>query len=362
MKKILPIFLSIPVLVFSSCHAGEIDKSKIALDYGHYRENQVTSVYQFDNLNYDQLDALMAKKESFVLLTYHNQYCGCWLEFSPLAVAFANQYHYDFRILDVAELSGHSEKFGIYSGEDLMPGIVFIRRGKVIRQSIYGKIDENKRQFFKQYPEFESYMFKGVYLPKMFYIDKTVLDTKLENNEELNLYIAKASCDDCNYINKEFLYKWSDKNHTINDPLYIFDIEPYQSDEYPEGYYQSIKDAYGLSEEINETLGYNTGYVPTFQRRTGWTINDMITVLNDSVELIDDNYVIHSFFNDSRVGNSPILRENPDKFVLEGKIASEDMLETIVISPTISFTILSRKAQYKLHEDATKLFFATYVK
>lgn len=361
MKKILPVLFTIPALLFTSCHAGEIDKSKIALDYGHYRENPIESVYEFDDLNYDQLDALMTKKESFVLLTYHNRYCGCWTSFAPLAVQFANLYHYDFRILDVALLSGHSEKFGIYSGEDLMPGIVFIRRGKVIRQSIYGKIDENKRQFFKQYPDFESYMFKGIYLPKMYYIDKEVLDDKLNNNEQLNLYVAKATCDDCGYINKEYLLKWSDKNHTVENPLYIFDIEIYQSEEYEEGYYQTIKDTYGLSIVGNESFGYNTGYVPTFQRRTGWTVNDMITVLNDSYEVVEEQYIIHSYFTEARVGNSPILRDQPEKFVIEGMVATEDMLETITYHE-YTFKVLSRKAQYELQKDAVELFFNTYVK
>ena len=143
MKKFLPILFTIPTLLFTSCHAGEIDKSKIALDYGHYRENEVNDIYEFDDLDYDNLDALLTSKESFVLLTYHNKFCGCWTDFAPIAVSFANEYHYDFRILDVAELSGHDNKFDIYSGEGLMPGIVFIRRGKVIRQTIYGKLKES---------------------------------------------------------------------------------------------------------------------------------------------------------------------------------------------------------------------------
>ena len=365
MKKILPILFAIPTLLLTSCLNDEIDKSKIALDYGHYRENEVTSVYQFDDLEYDDLDALLTTKESFVLLTYHNRYCGCWTDFAPLTVRFANEFHYDFRILDVAELNGHKNKFDIYSGETPMPGIVFIRRGKVIRQTIYGKLDENNRKMFKNYTDFKEYMLKGIYLPNMYYIDKNVLDDKLDNGDILNLYVAKKTCDDCNYINKEFLYNWSNKNHNVNNPLYIFDIEVYQSDAYPEGYYQEMKDRYGLSTANNATFGYDTvryqGFVPTFQRRTGWTVQDMLTVLNDSVEKVNEDYIIHSYFTEARVSNSPILRESGAKFVLEGKVASKDVLEEKEYEGH-TYVLLSREGQYKMHKEAIQLFFDTYAK
>lgn len=365
MKKIFPILFAIPTLLLASCHAGEIDKSKIALDYGHIRDTEVANIYQFDDLDYDNLDALLLTKESFVLLTYHNKECGCWKDFAPLAVQFANEYHYDFRILDVALLSGHSEKFDIYSGRDAMPGIVFIRRGKVIRQTIYGKLNENNRKMFKKYKDFKEYMLKGIYLPSMYYIEKKSLDAKLDNNDTLNLYVAKKTCDDCNYVNKHFLYDWSSKNHTVDNPLYIFDIEVYQSDKYPEGYYQQMKDRYGLSTANNPTFGYDTeyfqGFVPTFQRRRGWTILDMLTVLNDSVEKVGDDYIIHSYFTEARVNNSPILAESGSKYVLEGKVASKDVLEEREYEGH-TYVTFSREGQYKMHKEAIKLFFDNYGK
>lgn len=366
MKKSLVILLAIPTLVLTGCKNSKIDTSKIALDYGYYRNEQIHSWTEFEDLDYDNLDALMTTKESFVLLTYHNFGCDCWKDFAPLAVQFANEFHCDFRTLDVALLSGHSNKFGIYSGTDLMPGIVFIRRGKVIRQTIYGKVDENQRQMFKTYvwekdssKGFKPYMLKNVYLPNMYYIDKDVLDSKMENGDEFNLYVAKKTCPDCTEINRQLLYKWSNKHHNVEDKLYIFDIEQYQSDQ---EYYTIIKEQYGLSETVdNFPFGYGGGFVPTFQRRSGWTVTDMITVLNDSVSEVGGQFIINSYFDSVRVEASPMLNPTGDKYVFNGDIATSDMIEQIEYEGHI-YTFFKRDAQYKLHKPTVELYLNTYVK
>ena len=372
MKKTLPILLTIPALLFTGCKSNKIDTSKIALDYGHIRDANYVSWTEFESLDYDNLDALMTNKESFVLLTYDNITCGCWRDFAPIAVMFANEYHYDFRVLDVNELSGHKNKFDIYTGQNMLPGIVFIRRGKVIRQTIYGKVDENKRQMFKEYvytrdPSlgFKPFMLKNVYLPKMYYIDKDKLDEKLDANEELNLYVAKKNCQDCGYVNTHYLRTWNDKVHEIENPLYIFDIEKYQSSEYPSDYYQTIKNTYGLSVAGNATFGYDTplyqGLVPTFQRRIGWTVTDMITTLNEYIEKVNDEYVIHSYFTEARVNASPMMSPNASKYVIEGKIASKDDVREITYE-SVTYYLFNRDAQYNLHLEATKLYVSTYLK
>ena len=359
MKKILPLILSVPALLLSSCKSEQVDKSKICLDYGSYHNDELEDWTQFDELDYDNLDALITSKENFVLLTFHNRSCGCWTDFGIVAVKYANKYHYDFRIFDVAELSGHKEKFGIYSGEDLMPGICFFRRGKLIRQTIFGKLSENNQRIFKRLDLFEQFMDKNIYLPKMYWLEQEVLDDKLDHNEELNLYVAKKTCEDCNYVNKNYLYKWSSKNFTLEKPLYLFDIEIFQTGDYPEGYYQQMKDRYGLSVTGNPTFGYGNGYVPTFQHRVGWTIQDMITILNDSVEKVEDKFVIHSYFTETRVNNSQTLSQDSEKYILEGKYASDSDVEETAWEGYYRFT---QKGQYKMHKATLELFFSTYVK
>ena len=365
MRKIALLLLTIPTLVLSSCKSDQTDKSKIALDYGHYRTSSVTSMSQLTELDYDNLDALLATKESFVLLTYGNPYCGCWTDFTERCVLnFVNEYHYDFRYFNVSLLDGHSEKFGIYSGYSAMPGIVFIRRGKVIRQTIYGKLNENNRKMFKLYDKFEEFMLKNIYLPKMYYLEKDLLDTKISAGEDFTLYVARAECWDCKAINSSALYKWSDKNKESTNIMYIFNIDPYYASrpsiddpDYEEkmAKYQAyllFKTNYGLSAEGCAEFGFDNGYVPTFQKRTGSTITDMITVLNDYVE--ENSEVVTSFFNETRIANSPILRDTGNTYLINGR-----EIESQYVYP---WGNVVQELQLEWHTPIVNLFLDSYLK
>ena len=202
-------------------------------------------------------------------------------------------------------------------------------------------------------------MLKNVYLPNMYYIDKDKLDEKMTANEEFNLYIARKTCSDCSYINSKVLYNWSDKHHNVEDKLYIFDIDPYRPDQ---EYYPIIKEQYGLSETVgNFPFGYGGGFVPTFQRRSGWTVTDMITVLNDSVSEVEGQFIINSYFDSVRVEASPMLNPTGDKYVFNGDIATSDMIQQIEYEGHI-YTIFKRDAQYNLHKPIVELYLNTYVK
>lgn len=373
MKKLIAFLLTIPTLLFTSCHAGEIDKSKIALDYGYYHSNQIVSWTQFDDLDYDDLDALISNKLSFVLITYHSTTCGCFNDFHPLLVEFANEFNYDFKFLDVSELKGKKEKFDIYSGESLMPGIVFIKRGKVIRQTIYGKVSENSRQMFKEYVHrtdptkgFKPYMLKNVYLPKMYYTDKEIIDEKITNNEEFNLYVGRKTCFDCIAINTKVLYKWSAAVKEVDEKLYILDLDPYYASEpriddpeydtkiikYTE--YINLKKKYGLaySEDGNVKFGFEKGSVPTFQRRIGEEVKDMITVLNDYADL--DTGIVTSYFNESRIQNSPLLQSHLNEYLYDGITIPLDKIE--------SWGSVTQSLQLEWHTPIVELYLNTYVK
>lgn len=329
MKKSL-LFLSLfTALTMASC--GEsTDTSKIALDYGYDYKNDIVVIDELE-IGYSSLVNLIDNQESFVLLIFHNRTCDCWEDFSPLAVQFMNKYNLRFYAFDNALLEGE-DNYGIYRGTDAMPGICFFRRGTLIRQSIYGKLDINHRKFFKDYDALESYMFDNIYLPKMYFIDKESLDTKITNNEDFSLYVGRGECPDCQRVNKKVIYAWNDANTTVSKSMYIFDIDPYYAKkptegdpEYEEKYakylaYLEFKTTYGLSEAGNENFGYGTGYVPTFQVRKGSTINDMITVLNDS---FNADKVVSSYFNATRISNSPILRNTGDTYLFDGKVLTD---------------------------------------
>ena len=348
MKKLIAFLLTISTLVLSSCNAGEIDKSKIALDYGHIRQNAITDISELGELTYSELQSFIDSKQNFVLLVY-NEGCGCWRDFHPLAKDYVNKFFVDFKVINVLNVPGNNS-YGIYAGAGLMPSIVFFRRGKLIRQTVYGKLKENNRKMFKQYAEFEKYMKKNVYSPHMLYIDKDVLDHKISIKEFFNLYIARTGCGDCAAVDQKILYKWSTKNASklLANDLYIFDLAPYRGTED----YQSIKDQYGLSDiTSNEPFGFGEGFVPTFQRRHGNQIEDMITVLNDSAS---NENIVTSYFNETRIAASPMLRDTGTQYLFDGKEIEEDQ-KTV-------WGGVDQNLQLKWHTPIVELYLNTYVK
>ena len=340
MKKLATFLLLVPALLLSSCRDGEIDKSKIALDFGREFKNDITDLSKLGELNYSQLIDTIDKKQNFVLLVY-NEGCGCWTDFRPVVKEFFNRYKIDFKIVNVDEIPGNN-KYDIYTGKSLMPAICFFRRGKLIRQTVYGKLKAENRQLFKEFDAFEEYMFKNIYLPKMYYLDKEALDAKISNDSSFNLYIGRSACGDCIEVEQNILYKWSTslKSTIPQDILYVFDIQQYR----PTPEYQSIKDQYGLSTTINTTFGYGEGCVPTFQRITDGDITDMITVLNDSK---DENNIVHSYFNEDRVNASPMLRSHSSEYIFDGK-EYEGKFDRVL--------------QLEWHTPIVQLYLDTYVK
>lgn len=346
MKKSL-LFLSVLTAISLASCGNDVDTSKIALDYGYDYKNDIVDIYELE-IGYSDFVNKIADKESFVLLIFHDRSCGCWREFHPIAVQFMNKYNLRFYALDNALLEGN-ENYGVYRGTAPMPGICFFRRGTLIRQSIYDLIDINNRKFFKYYDDLESYMFDNIYLPKMYYIDEEALDERIANNEKLNLYIARSKCGDCKAINKQYLYSWSDglKETTLSKNLYIFDIQKYRGT----SEYQVIKDKYGLSVAGNPIFGFDTGYIPTFQRIENGQIKDMITVLNDQGD--KETGLVISYFNESRIANSPML-SSAGFAKLDGT--------TVDISLIGTLGGIDQQKQLEWHLPAVKLFFDTYFK
>lgn len=358
MKKSL-LFLSVLTAIsLASCGGNDVDTTKIALDYGYDYKNDIVNIEEVE-IGYTSLTNLIDNKESFVLLIYHNPTCGCWTDFNPLAVQFMNKYNVVFHSFDNALLEGKNN-YGIYQGTDAMPGICFFRRGQLIRQSIYGKLDINNRKMFKDYEALEQYLFDNIYLPKMTYIDKDTLDSKISNDEDFALYVARSGCGDCKTVNQQVLYSWNDVNTTVNHMMYIFDIEPYYArkpaetdPEYEEKYakyeaYLAFKTTYGLSEAGNEKFGYSTGYIPTFQIRKGSTITDMITVLNDSVNA---EKVVSSYFTQARISNSPLLRNTGDTYLFDGKVLTNEQKQNWRTTVQLSW-----------HKPIVELFLNSYIK
>lgn len=370
MKKKLFLLALIPTLLLASCGKEQIDTSKIALDYGNIHSSEI-SFSALEEYTYNALSSAISRKESFVLITNdeiaEHTGCGCWNTFMPIFVRFANEYHYDFKLFSTANLVGEKNDFGIYDVTGDLPGICFFRRGKLVRQTIFAKTNETYRKLFKQYDAFEKFMLDNVYLPKFYYIDKDVYDQKVASNETFNLYIARNGCGDCKEVQTKYMTSWVDKHKKdeINDLLYVFDLQPYyppkDATEEQKKAYKDIKTEFGLSEAGNDKFGYEEGMVPTFQRRTGSTVTDMITVLNDSISKVDENFILSSYFNETRVGNSPILSQDASSYIRDGNIIDPKNVDIIEYQGE-TYYFLKDGLKYSWDKPIVELFFNTYVK
>ena len=338
-KKIL-ILLACSLTALTGCVNKGTGSTKVNLLYGNIREANITNITELDELEYDELSSLIAHKENFILATF-NPTCGCWDDYQKPLTYFINKYHYDIKYMDINKLSGKDEKYGIYSVAGDLPGIVFFKNGKITKQAKY--YGNPKPNIFKKNEDFEQFVLQNVNLPKMYYVTKTVLDGYITDNKEFILYASLTNCPDCATLEEKYLKDWNNKVNTINAEVYVFDILPYLI----AGQSQEIRDELGLSATSNPTFGWETGYVPTFQRRVGSSITDMITVINDRVE---DGKIV-SYFSSERVNASPSLRGNASKYIVNGRDHAE-----VTDKPAW------RLEEYELQKDAIKTFFDTYIK
>lgn len=350
MKKFAKFLLVIPALLMMGCKDGEIDKSKIALDYGFVRNNPIdyNKLYE-SRLTSHSLEDEIEYSKNFVLVVY-SAGCGCWTTFAyNCVIPYINNYNVDIKVIDRLEV-GEDNPYGIYVGTGaLLPSICFFRRGELVRQTVYLKLKGKNQEIFTKYSRFEKFMNDNIYLPHMYYVDKDKLDSMISADTTFNLYVAKTGCPDCEAIDQSVLFDWSTKNKktTINDLLYIFDIAPYVGT----ADYQDIKDYCGLSVAGSATFGFDNGYVPTFQRRTGAVINDMITVLNDYAS---EELVVTSYFNQTRIDNSPMLQTTGDTYLFNGR--------TITAEQRTAWGSVNQELQLEWHSPIVKLYLDTYVK
>ena len=317
--------------------------AKVNLDYGHIQMEEIGNITQLDATDYDGLSSLISHKRNFALAVY-NPTCGCWTDFQKPLTDFINKYHYEIKYIDANILRAHEDRFGIYTELGDLPGIVFFKEGKLLRQKVYYQSSESDRKIFKNSQKFEAYMLKNINVPKMYYVDEDVLKSYINEGKEFNLYITKFECPDCSAFDETFLFPWNNKVNKVNSNLYIWDIK----DHIGQPDYQSTKDYYGLSEAGNPTFGWSTGVMPTLQHRRGSQVLDMISAINDYI--VDDKIV--SYFTTEHVNASEALRGQASKFVLNGQTMTkkfDDWDEW-------------RKEQLVLQKDIINTFVNYYVK
>ncbi|MBO6280660.1 MAG: hypothetical protein J6M95_03690 [Bacilli bacterium] len=352
MKKKIPLLLVVPAL-FSLIGCNGQSERKVYIDYGRVQLDSYSNALR---MTYFELEGKIKRKESFVMvISKEPGSCGCWDDFEPILVKFNKKYNLDIRHTYVDDIDIREDKFGLYTSSVDMPSIAFFDRGQLIRQVTYGI--NNSRSIFKDESgkALEEMFFQNAYLPKMYYLEEETLQTYIGNNKDFNLYIMRSECGDCSLLGSTVLYDWNLKTTTVNDPLYVFDIQKYwvnskTATKEEIASYQAIKNLYKLSEEGDPTLGYSTGMVPTLQRRRGNEVTDMCVVYNDSVD--KENLTIsQTYFTSERINNLKFLEGTGDKYVLQGKELSQNEIDN-----------WRGKTQPSLHDPIAKLFIDYYIK
>ena len=367
MKK-TPLFLATLLgLLTTGCNNPTTDTSMFIVSFGHIRDSRA-SVEDLRIKEYGQLSDLVSSKQSFVAVTYYNERCQCWENFAPIVEQYVAKYQIDIKVIHTSILDGN-KKYGIYTEAGDLPGICFFKNGKLLRQTIYSKTSGDEHYIFSDFNLFEEYMAKNIYLPKMYYIDEQKFEEKYSSAEDFNLYVARTGCNDCSEIDKQLLFKWSasKQKEEIQDILYVFDLAPYYAflpwDRDPTPEEQAAYDAYiakkkhlGLvapsQDEEPYVFGFGKGAVPSFQRRHGSEVVDMITVLNDSAD--PSTGVVSSYFTSERIAASPMLRDTGEQYLFDGK--------TIDAKYITYYGGVKREYQMKQQKEIVEMYLDRYVK
>ena len=360
-NKITRIFalasISLLSLTLGACGRENNDPvSKPKIDYGNIRSTPLDTILSQEELLYSDLQSKISKKHSFVLVLYSNDYCSCWIDFQPILTEYINEKNASVEYMNVREFQKQEDNFGLYLARDEMPSVVLFSNGKVYKQIVYGR---DGGSYFKNKKVFYGFMEENAIEPDMYYIDKNTLQSYMDENKEFVLYVAKTGCNDCGNVEKDFLHKWHQEYNGQQD-AYIFDIAAYvNTDDY-----QNIKDWVGLSTVNNPVLGYSTGMVPTFQKRRGSVIEDMITTNNDSFETIEGKNILNSYFTSERVSNMKFLKgETQIKTILDKmELSNDDLTHYVNEEKGYDFWYIGADFYAKYHYPLLDKFLTSYLK
>lgn len=359
MKKIKSLFiapLALVSLMASSCSSGS---SKIALIFGDKNASDVVEI------TYNDLKSKIEEKETFILTVQPDTACYCWSDFYPIVKNYLTEKH----------LIVYHIKYDAFGDKDNLG--LNIRKGYTsFAISENGEWKQNLisdgNDIFKSADKFSTYMSEVAYLPHYFFVNLEDVNNMRKSEEQSVVYFARSNCPDCSYVDKTTLREFA-KNNIYRKDMYILDCENIGIREYvddkkseltPESKvaWANFKMQYGLANNYNETYGYDSGYVPTFQvikAENGETkyVSGCV-YFNDTLEKRGDNYYVKtSFYSEKRAANLQYLSDFSGTKVLEGLEVSKDDAKDYG-----GYIAWNQKAQSKYHAPLLEAFLNYYVK
>lgn len=360
MKKSCLFLLPFMIVPFvTSCgQSGKID-----LVYGQMIDNQLT------NVSYTSLATMIKDEKTFILTVAPSTNCTCWNTFKNILYGYIGEKHVKVYTIKNTEFYNADSKlmdtFGMTVLSDRETFAIF-ENGQLRQHRVY----DQKDYIFKQQKDFEKYMEEVVNLPRAFEINLTQLDSVYASGKEAVIYFARNNCGDCSYVDTHYLKQYIKENASMND-MYILDCEALGIRVYDENNnltpesqvaWQAFKDKYGLSNAVNTELGYNTGYVPTFQLVKGngvsyaTSVESMAVAFNDTVSEVDGKYVVtESYYTSERLAKLSYAT-NVQTNVIKGLELSADDVTVYTIGSSFKYIAWKHSSAEKYHNPLLKAF------
>lgn len=329
MKKIVALLsLGIFSLNIALNGCSNNDSSKFTLTFGTYAQEAL-------KIHYSDLSSKMLDGESMIVVTYDsdNSTCSCWTAFINTINRVVEEEHYlIYKIL--SSDFNNNDTYGFSTFDD-RPAIHFVKDGKLKEKIDY--TTTNLDPLFKGTAALKMAIEERCYKPNYYYLDYTMLDEKILDKKEFIVCYYWESCGDCKYSFPKFLYSYT-KNKTFKIDMFLVNLEVegvLLKDGIKDVTNQSYIDfltAHNINQTSNHPLGYDRGYVPTYQYYQGGVLKDASVFFNDAISQKQDGtyYVSRSFYSEERVKNLHYLdklKEN-DVYILEGmEIPNEQISE-----------------------------------
>lgn len=325
MKKKLALIplLSFVTLVSVSCEKNQQNKEeKYTISYGSMFDEEMIDIN-----TYAELETKVTIDEETFLVAFHygsDPACGCWMNFKNQINKFIKSSHVRVYKFDSFKLKDNNE-YGFIPLEKDEPSLYLVSGGKIIKKYQYG--DKKLEKFFSDMEVIKKELNNVINYPNYYYVNEAYLDEKLIQNpvEKAAVFFMRSKCPDCSYCLPNFMLPYGEKNQ-LNVKVWLMDLqEVYETEK--ETTYVQIKNKYGLTEEANATYGYGNGVVPTTQYYENGVLKDASVYFNDTVEKVNDKYVItNSYYSNDRRENLHYL-SNLNLAMLKGmEIAEKDLV------------------------------------
>lgn len=278
MKKLL---VGLSLLLSVSCLSGCSSSSPERLTFGTlYHESPVELT----------TDEVYTKKENenFLLATYGDTTCGCWVYFSRVLDALAKNYNLLTYKLSDENIDERLNEFGIKNSDN--PAFYIIANKKIIRRNFY--VDNDS--IFTDEKRLKAAIEERIALPYMYLINEEQIKTEVVDKDGI-IYYTRMSCPDCSYCTPNVIMPHIKKWIEPTNKIYVYDMDPLRKEDMEK--YQQFKDDHFLSNKYNTTFGYGTGFVPTFQYYKDGELYDMAVYFNDE---ITDGVITTSYYDEER--------------------------------------------------------------